>query len=85
MVFDYKGVFKVDTPLAYERVLIDAMKSDLSLFARQDGIETMWGIVDPIIKAWEKKKTLCKYKSGCRGPKEADDFIKKDKRAWRIF
>ncbi|HEU64604.1 MAG: Glucose-6-phosphate 1-dehydrogenase [Candidatus Anoxychlamydiales bacterium] len=85
MVFDYKGVFKVDTPLAYERVLIDAMKSDLSLFARQDGIETMWGIVDPIIKAWEKKKTLCKYKSGRRGPKEADDFIKKDKRAWRIF
>ena len=56
--FDYKDVFQVDSPLAYERVLIDAMKSDLSLFARKDGIETMWEIVDPIIKAL-KTKTPC--------------------------
>ena len=85
MVFDYKDVFKVDYPLAYERILIDAMKSDLTLFARQDGIETMWEVVDPIIKSWEKKKTLYKYKAGSLGPKEADDLLKKDKRSWRVF
>jgi len=85
MVFDYKDVFKIDYPLAYERILIDAMKSDLTLFARQDGIESMWGIVEPIINAWEKKKMLYKYKAGTLGPKEADNLLLKDNRTWRTF
>jgi len=85
MVFDYKDVFQIDSPLAYERVLIDAMKSDLSLFARQDGIESMWDIVDPIIKAWEKKKKVYKYEAGTYGPAEANDLMKKDNRKWRLF
>ena len=84
MVFDYKDVFQVDSPLAYERVLIDAMKSDLSLFARQDGIETMWEIVDPISNIL-KQKTPYKYEAGSLGPKEADSLIQQDNRAWRLF
>jgi len=85
MVFDYRDVFKVDYPLAYERILIDAMKSDLTLFARQDGIEAMWSVVDPIINAWEKKQILYKYRAGTFGPKEADNLLIKDNRHWRTF
>jgi glucose-6-phosphate 1-dehydrogenase len=85
MLFDYKDVFKIDYPLAYERILIDAMKSDITLFARQDGIENMWKIVEPIIKALKKDKKVYKYKAGSMGPKEAFDLIKKDKRSWRDF
>ncbi|NGX56563.1 MAG: Glucose-6-phosphate 1-dehydrogenase [Candidatus Anoxychlamydiales bacterium] len=85
MMFDYKDVFKVDYPLAYERILIDAMKSDITLFAREDGIEAMWNIVDPIKKAFEKDKKIFKYKAGSTGPKEAKDLIEKDKRNWMGF
>jgi glucose-6-phosphate 1-dehydrogenase len=85
MLFDYKDVFNIDYPLAYERILIDAMKSDITLFARQDGIETMWNIVDPIKEALEKDKKIHKYKAGSMGPKEAFDLMKKDNRSWRNF
>ncbi len=85
MVFDYNDVFKVEYPLAYERILIDAMKSDITLFARQDSIETMWDIVGPIMKAWRENSAITKYESGSYGPKEADDLIQKDKRSWRSF
>ncbi len=85
MVFDYKDVFKVDYPLAYERILIDAMKSDITLFARKDGIEAMWNIIDPLVDAWNKKKTIYKYKAGSYGPKEAKKLLEKDSRYWREF
>ena len=49
MVLNYQETFKTITHDPYERLLIDCMKGDLTLFARQDGVEVMWKIVDPII------------------------------------
>ena len=85
MVFDYKNVFKIDSPEAYERILIDAMKSDITLFARQDGIETMWKIIDPIMEKFFEEKIVHKYKAGSYGPKLADELIEKDQRYWRVY
>ena len=61
------------------------MKSDLTLFPGQDGIEAMWRVVDPIINAWGKTQKVYKYSAGSYGPKEADDLMIKDGRAWRPF
>ncbi|MBI5346563.1 MAG: glucose-6-phosphate dehydrogenase [Chlamydiae bacterium] len=85
MVFDYKDVFKVDYPSPYERILIDIMKGDLTLFPGQDGIEAMWKIVDPIINAWEKEKNIYKYEAGSFGPDKANELMTHDHRAWRPF
>lgn len=83
MDFDYQKEFKIDPPLAYERLLIDILKSDITLFAEKEGIEAMWNIVDPIVSFYKKKKNILKYPSGSFGPKEANDLLKKDQRSWR--
>lgn len=72
--------------LPYERLLLDCMKGDQTLFARQDGIEAMWTVVDPIIKRWEEnpERGFPNYDAGTWGPQKADDLIKKDGRQWRI-
>ena len=61
------------------------MKGDLTLFARQDGIEAMWSVVDPIISRWESRpaSNFPNYSAGSWGPKEADEFMEKEERQWR--
>ncbi len=73
--------------LPYERLLLDCMKGDQTLFARQDGIEAMWAVVDPIIKRWEENpaKEFPNYTAGTWGPEKANNLIKKDGRQWRIW
>jgi glucose-6-phosphate 1-dehydrogenase len=80
---DIKGIHFA---LPYERLLLDCMKGDQTLFARQDGIEAMWDVVDPIIKRWEDKpeQELPNYTAGTWGPEKANDLIEKDARKWRI-
>ncbi len=58
-----------------------------TLFARQDGIEAMWAVVDPIIKRWEENpaQEFPNYTAGTWGPEKANDLIKKDGRQWRIW
>jgi glucose-6-phosphate 1-dehydrogenase len=71
-------------PDAYERLLLDAMQGDASLFARADEIELAWSIIDPIIAAWGKPDAapLAFYEPGSWGPAEADAFLAQDGRAW---
>jgi len=85
MSFNYEKSFGFTQAPAYERLLIDAIKGDLTLFARQDGVEAMWGVVDPIIRYWDKVscKKFPNYAAGTWGPKEADELIQKDGRTWR--
>ena len=80
---DIKGVH---VALPYERLLLDCMKGDQTLFARQDGIEAMWAVVDPIIKKWEKttSKDFPNYTAGTWGPEKADELINRDGRQWRL-
>ncbi len=80
MEFHYADSFGATAlPEAYERLLLDTITGDASLFTRADEVETAWGLIDPIIEAWNaQKQPLAFYKSGSRGPTEADELLAKD-------
>ncbi len=86
MDFHYGTSFGKASPEAYERLLLDAMSGDATLFARRDEVETAWKFIDAIEDAWHKPPApppLCPYPSGSWGPKEADELLQRDGRAWR--
>jgi glucose-6-phosphate 1-dehydrogenase len=89
MEFHYADSFgKTAIPEAYERLLLDVLTGDASLFTRADEVETAWGIVDPILKAWESpsgEQPLAFYEPGSWGPVEADELLAKDKRKWSTW
>jgi len=87
MEFHYDEAFgKSALPEAYERLLLDTMMGDAALFTRADEVETAWGLIDPIIKAWEAQKPpLAFYKPGTWGPKESDDLLERDGRCWSMW
>jgi glucose-6-phosphate 1-dehydrogenase len=71
-------------PEAYERLLMDALQGDASLFARSDEIELAWALIDRILADWERPHApaLVTYAPGSRGPAEADQFLAQGGRAW---
>jgi glucose-6-phosphate 1-dehydrogenase len=76
MEFLYGTSFISQSPEAYERLIMDTMRGDATLFARNDEVEAAWEICDPILKAWEESDgELPKYEAGSAGPKEADDLL----------
>ena len=86
MDFHYGTSFGKASPEAYERLLLDAMSGDATLFARRDEVENAWKFIDNIEDAWHKSDKppgLFDYPSGSWGPKEADDLLQRDGRAWR--
>lgn len=86
MDFHYGTSFGKASPEAYERLLLDAMSGDATLFARRDEVEEAWAFVDPIEKAWSAKEDqpgLFSYPAGSWGPEEADELLARDGRAWR--
>ena len=82
--FAYRDAFGVDPAEAYERLLLDCMLGDSTLFIRRDEVETAWGLVTPILEAWAAagRTGLAYYPAGSWGPTEADRFIQVDGRAW---
>jgi glucose-6-phosphate 1-dehydrogenase len=72
--------------LPYERLILDCMKGDQTLFARQDGVEAMWSVVDPIIDRWADipPPLFPNYPAGAWGPEESFELIEKEGRQWRI-
>jgi glucose-6-phosphate 1-dehydrogenase len=87
MEFRYSSFGGAGLPDAYERLLIDALKGDASLFTRSDEIEMAWKLVDPIVKEWESSPNhppLGLYSTGSWGPPEAEAFISRDGRIWRM-
>jgi glucose-6-phosphate 1-dehydrogenase len=84
MEFHYADEFgKTAIPEAYERLLLDIINGDASLFTRADEVETAWGIIDPILKGWEtQKQPLEFYEPGSWGPAAADELLAKDGRKW---
>jgi glucose-6-phosphate 1-dehydrogenase len=87
MEFHYADAFgEAAIPEAYERLLLDALLGDASLFSRSDGIEAAWELMDPIIKAWESDGAAepVSYKRGSWGPKAADELLADDGRTWRM-
>ncbi|MDD5730107.1 MAG: glucose-6-phosphate dehydrogenase, partial [Candidatus Omnitrophica bacterium] len=86
MEFNYEDSFKIKQHPAYEVLLIDCLKGDLTLFARQDSVEAMWSVVDPIIARWKENPAgdFPNYVSGSWGPKEADALLNKEGRQWHL-
>lgn len=87
MDFHYRDSFNGTVlPDAYERLLLEALQGDASLFNRSDAIEASWKLVDHVIKGWEKKHTppLRTYNRGTWGPADARELLARDGRKWRL-
>ncbi len=87
MEFNYSSSFGGTTPEAYERLLLDVMAGDATLFMRRDAVEAAWQFVMPILENWEHSHTryLPEYRAGTWGPLEADRLIEADNRRWRTL
>jgi glucose-6-phosphate 1-dehydrogenase len=85
MAFNYHDYFGTHPTTGYEILLYDGMIGDQTLFQRADMVEAGWSVVDPILDVWHALPTrnFPNYASGSWGPKEADDLIQRDGRAWR--
>mgnify|MGYP006171197351 FL=1 len=82
--FDYETAFATRSPGAYERLLLDAMLGDPTLFARADEVEAAWAIVDPLLAAMrEGAVPLERYPAGSWGPEGADQMLGRSTRQWR--
>jgi glucose-6-phosphate 1-dehydrogenase len=84
MEFRYGTSFLSESPEAYERLILDAMRGDSLLFTRNDEVEALWAIIDPILEGWEQDTSspVPQYESGSTGPVEADALLQGDAR-WR--
>jgi glucose-6-phosphate 1-dehydrogenase len=84
MEFRYGTSFLSESPEAYERLILDAMRGDATLFTRNDEIEALWGIIDPILTAWHEdtSSSVAQYPAGSQGPSEADALLDEGRR-WR--
>ncbi len=85
MNFQYGDAFEAPSPEAYERLLLDVMAGDASLFMRRDAVEASWAWVTDILDGWAThgSKWLPEYQAGTWGPVEADRLIETDGRHWR--
>ncbi|MBV7329861.1 glucose-6-phosphate dehydrogenase [Chloroflexi bacterium TSY] len=87
MDFHYADSFSnIDLPDAYERLLLDAIQGDASLFARSDEIDNAWQLIDPILANWENGhgSQMATYRRGSWGPKEADILLARNGHIWRM-
>ena len=83
--FRYGEVFGGEPPEAYERLLLDAIHGDATLYARADWVEKAWQLLQPILDAWAERPgpDVYAYEAGSWGPAEADRFIARDGGSWR--
>jgi glucose-6-phosphate 1-dehydrogenase len=86
MTFHYDKAFGPQAiPEAYERLLLDVLKGDASLFSRGDSIELAWSLIDPILEGWNSEHSSPMaffYESGSWGPVEADRLLMQDGVSW---
>jgi glucose-6-phosphate 1-dehydrogenase len=82
MDFLYGEAFTEASPEAYERLILDVLIGDATLFPRNDEVEASWVVIDPLEDFWAGKDPYL-YRAGEWGPKESDDMLERDGRAWR--
>ena len=84
MDFRYGSSFGVRPPEAYERLLLDCMLGDPTLYARRDMVERCWEIVEPVLEAWKKPAPdFPNYEAGSSEPRSALELVERDGREWR--
>ena len=84
MDFLYGGAFRTAMPEAYERLILDTLLGDGTLFTRADEVEEQWLLVDSIVAAWQRDRPgFPNYAAGTWGPPSADDLLRRDGRSWR--
>jgi glucose-6-phosphate 1-dehydrogenase len=84
MDFLYGGAFREGLPDAYERLILDAMLGDATLFTRSDEIEEQWSLVDAIVGFWKRDRpAFPNYAAGTWGPGASDELLHRDGRSWR--
>jgi glucose-6-phosphate 1-dehydrogenase len=87
MEFSYNTSFgETQIPEAYERLILDALHGDASLFTRSDEVDALWQIIDPVLQGWQTPQAppVVSYSRGTWGPVEADQLLKRNNHAWRL-
>src|SRR5207249_2264314 len=84
MEFLYGTAFGLEPPEAYERLLLDCLLGDPTLFTRRDEVEAAWSIVTPLEEGWRPAPPAAfpNYEAGSWGPAEADELLSRDGRSW---
>ena len=82
MDFQYGEAFTESSPEAYERLVLDVLVGDSTLFPHADEVEASWRVIDPMEAAWAGSKPV-PYRAGEWGPREADEMLARDGRSWR--
>ncbi len=85
MDFGYGATFGAEDASPYERLILDCMKGDQTLFDRADGVEAAWALVDPVLSFWQSHANVQfpNYAAGTWGPSDADALLARDGRQWR--
>ena len=84
MNFNYSELFGTEAPEAYQRLLLDCMVGDQTLFTRYDSVEASWRLLMPVLEHWDAAGTApYEYPAGCESFAEADELIEADGRKWR--
>ncbi len=85
MDFCYQAAFGVQSPDAYEMLLLDVMRGDATLFIRSDEVEAQWRLITPIEEAWaqQRPRAFPNYPAGSDGPADADELVAKNRHRWR--
>jgi glucose-6-phosphate 1-dehydrogenase len=84
MDFLYGGAFRTGLPEAYERLILDTMLGDATLFTRADEVLEQWALVDAIVAAWRRDRPIFpNYEAGTWGPSSAEELLRRDGRSWR--
>ena len=84
MNFSYSESFTEESPEAYERLILDVLLDESSLFPSNEEVELSWKILDPIIAHWAKHGTPEDYEAGTWGPASADRMMSRTGRRWRL-
>jgi glucose-6-phosphate 1-dehydrogenase len=85
MDFLYGASFDVAVADAYERLILDCMLGESTLFTREDEVQAQWSLIDNVIESWQHQPTpkFPNYAAGTWGPEDANRFIERDGRSWR--
>ncbi len=81
--FRYRAAFPEEAPEAYERLLLDCILGDATLFTREDEVEASWRLMDPILEGWKAHPRVSPYDCGSWGPPESDELLAREGHVWR--